>query len=225
MSEDWPLVIVLIITYERTELALRTIRAIKEKLIYPNLGWHIADDGSSQEHLDALFEAIGERVPTTSAERKGVGKSMNLGMKECLARGSYILWLEDDWELMRELHLYPLVQLLGQRQDVGMVRLGYISPGLSGDLISHAGQLWWKLNKTSYQYTFSGHASLRHAKFCRDYGDYKEGLTPGQTELWMCDHFNATEGPTVAIPVEGGAWGYFGHIGGKSLNDTKPETE
>ncbi len=220
---DWPLVVIMLITYMRTDLAVRTVKGVKEKLAYPNLGWHIADDGSTKEHIEALFEAIGQPVPVTNANRKGVGRSMNLGMRECLLRGSYILWLEDDWELVRPLELWPCVQLLGQVEDIGMVRLGYISPGLRGQLISHADRLWWKLEKTGFHYVFAGHASLRHAKFVAAYGNYREGLTPGETELYMCSQFNDTPGPTVALPCDGGAWGYFAHIGGESLNNVRPE--
>ena len=41
---DYPLVVVLLITYERTEVALTTIRGIKERIRYPNLGWNISPD-------------------------------------------------------------------------------------------------------------------------------------------------------------------------------------
>lgn len=219
---EWPLVIALIITFKRTELAIRTIKAVKERLIYPNLGWHIADDGSPNGHVSALREVIGSDVPMTDAKRKGAGRSMNLGMRECLLRCSYILWLEDDWELIRPLDLRPCVKLLGQQEGIGMVRLAYLSPGLVGSLIQHSDQLWWCLDKGP-QYTFTGHAALRHAKFCKAYGDYKEGLAPGETELWMCQHFTDTDGPKIAVPADGGIYGYFAHIGGASLANMKPE--
>ena len=42
---EWPEVAILIITYRRLALATEQIRSIKEFLDYPNLSWHIADDG------------------------------------------------------------------------------------------------------------------------------------------------------------------------------------
>lgn len=220
--DEWPPVVAMLVTYKRTDLAVRTVTAVKEKLTYPKLGWHIADDGSPLEHMEALFEAIGERVPTTNALRKGAGRSMNWGQKEAWQRANYILWLEDDWELVHLLDLRPFVQMMEELPTVGMIRMGYISPGLSGTLTSAAGQLWWLLNKGD-QYTFAGHAQLRARRFFKAYGPYKEGLTPGQEELYMCSEFTYKQGPTAAINAEMGIYGYFAHIGGESLNNIKPE--
>lgn len=218
---DWPLVAVMIVTYKRTELALRTIRGIQKHLDYPRLAWHIADDGSSPEHVTALQEAIGVGCGFTNAERKGVGRSMNLGMDACLAKADHILWLEDDWELTTPFDLRPCVRLLEDDASIGMVRLGYVSPGIKGELVSGAGRLWWKLGKGP-TYTHVGHAALRHRRFCEAYGHYQEGLAAGETELYMCGTFNTHDGPTVAVPAWTGEWGAFGHIGGESLKDLRP---
>ena len=102
-----------------------------------------------------------------------------------------------------------------------MVRLGYISPGVRGELVAGAGRLWWKLEKGP-TYTFTGHASLRHRRFCAAYGDYHEGISPGEEELYMCGTFNNRPGPTVVIPAFTGEWGPFGHIGAESLNNVRP---
>jgi len=48
MGDEWPPVIVLIITYRRLELALATIRSVKEKIIYSNIGFHIASRGNGK---------------------------------------------------------------------------------------------------------------------------------------------------------------------------------
>lgn len=221
---DWPLVVALLITYKRTNLAVRTIEGVQNNLVYPKdrLSWHVADDGSPAEHKDLLLRLCGEGTSYTNAERKGVGRSMNLGMQAALQRADYILWLEDDWELTQQFDLRPCVQLLEESQDLGMVRLGYISPGISGKLVSGAGRLWWRLQKGE-TYTFTGHASLRHKRFCQVYGAYHEGLTAGETELWYCGKVNGTIGPDVVVPAFTGEWGAFGHIGGESLKDVRPE--
>jgi glycosyltransferase involved in cell wall biosynthesis len=216
----------MLITYNRTELAKRTIQGVLKNLIYPNLVWHIADDGSDIGHVNTLLELLSESgisASVTNAGRRGVGRSMNLGMNYCLEQGAeYILWLEDDWELTQEFDLRQCVSLLDDSpRDVGMVRLGYISPGIEGALISGAGRLWWQLHKGS-TYTFTGHASLRSKQFCLAYGPYQEGLAPGETELYMCGTFNNKPGPNVVIPAFTGEWGVFGHIGSESLKDLKP---
>lgn len=220
---DNPAVIALLITYKRTDLAIRTIEGVRKHLGWANIGWHLADDGSGEEHLNKLREAIGPTyaVTVSDAARKGVGHSMNLGMEACLKRADYILWLEDDWELVQPFDLTPCVKLLEERQDIGMVRLAYISPGIEAQLVSGAGRLWWKLHKGP-TYTFTGHASLRHRRFCEAYGPYPSGLTPGETELAMCGKFNNSDGPAVALPAWTGEWGPFHHIGSESLKDVAP---
>ena len=219
---DWPMVVILLVTYKRTELATRVVRAIQQNLDYPNYGWVIADDGSPDGHVRAIVDAIGHEVALTNAARYGVGKSMNLGMAKALEYGDYILWLEDDWEVTKPVDLRPCVQLRKEREDVGMVRLAYISPGIRGELISGAGRLWWRLEKGP-TYTFTGHASLRHRRFCETYGQYQTGLAPGETELYMCGTFNNRQGPGVVLPAWTGEWGPFAHIGTESLKNMKPE--
>lgn len=219
---EWPLVVAMLITYKRTEVAVRTIRGVMDRLDYPRLEWHIADDGSDTAHLGAIQQAIGDvRTSWSNAQRRGVGASMNLGMAECLRRADYILWLEDDWELQQPFDLKPAVQLLHTEGSIGMVRLAYISPGIRGCLVSGAGRLWWMLDKGP-TYTFTGHASLRHRRFCEAYGPYVEDRAPGATELHMCGTFNNKQGPAVAVPAFTGEWGAFAHIGAESLKDVMP---
>lgn len=132
---DWPKVAILIITYKRTALAVRTIQGVLDHLVYPHerLHWHIADDGSSPAHISALRSLVDSySYTTTNTNRRGVGASMNEGSIECLKHADYILWLEDDWELTQNYDLRPCVELLSTNDHIGMVRLGYISPGIVG---------------------------------------------------------------------------------------------
>lgn len=212
---DWPPVIALIITYRRLDLALETIRSVRFRVDYPNIGFHIADDGSGPEYMARLLEEIGPTYSVTVSDacQQGVGRSMNLGMKEVLNRADLWLHLEDDWVLPDTLDLRPCVQVLVEDETLGMVRLGRLAAGLEAVSYSGAGKLWWRLKKGSDTYVFCGNAALRHRRFHEAYGDYKIGLQPGQTELWYCGRFNAREGPDIVWP----AWltyeQTFQHIG------------
>lgn len=218
---SYPSVSILIITYKRTAIALRTISGLQQHLQYSGpLHWHIADDGSNVEHIEALHNAIGN-CTLTNSKRQGVGVSMNLGMTECFNHSDFILWLEDDWYLEQPFNLDEHVKLLTNNVDLGMVQLGYISPGIKGELISAEGLLWWRLAKGP-QYTFTGHAALRHRRFFEAYGFYKPGLAPGYTELYMCGTFNGKQGPDIVVPAWTGIWGVFSHIGSESLKDVQP---
>lgn len=212
-----PVVIALIITYERTDLAVETIRSVKSRVQYPNIGFHIADDGSRPGHINRLLEEIGPTyaISVSNSRRRGVGSNMNLGMASCLRLADFILWLEDDWVIPngQMLDLRPCVQLMLDVPRVGMVRLGRLSAGLAGVTIAGADLLWWELSKGKDTYVFTGNAALRHRRFCQSYGPYPEGLRPGETELAMCAKFNSTDGPSIVWP----AWltqdRMFQHIG------------
>lgn len=55
-----PQLCIILITYLRTEMAVRTINGIVDKLDYPKelVSWYVADDGSPYEHMAAIFKTI-----------------------------------------------------------------------------------------------------------------------------------------------------------------------
>ncbi len=207
-------VIVLLITYRRLSLALETIRSIKEKLIYPDIGFHIADDGSGPEYINRLKDELKDyEVTVSDSARAGVGKNMNLGIQACLKRADFWLHLEDDWVLKEPLDLRPCVQLLEENPTIGMVRLGRLTANIKGEVLAGANKLWWNLFKNSDTYVFNGNASLRHRRFYETYGPYMEGLRPGETELSYCNRFFNTTGPSIVHPAWLSTEQTFFHIG------------
>jgi len=202
MSE-FPPVVLLLITYERTEVALQTIRGIKERVRYPNLSWHIADDGSNGNHVPRLIEEIGSDFEVTVSNTGGhsVGKSMNIGIAKCLERGDIWLHWEDDWVPNMDIEILPCVELLQQNEQVGMIRLGRLADDLYGKIIKGGDRFWWLLDKTKNPWVWVGHAAVRHRRFYNAYGPYHEGLTPGKTELGMQSSFNYKEGPDIVWPA------------------------
>ena len=216
VEREYPSVIVLIITYRRMELAVQTIRSIKDRLIYPNIGFHIADDGSGYDYVKALAHEIGPtyEITTSDSARAGVGANMNLGIEGALARADHWLHLEDDWVLPQTLDLTPCVDVLTQDEEIGMVRLGRLTAGLDAETYSSAGYVWWRLERKSDTYVYSGNAALKHRRFHDKYGPYKEQLTPGKTELWYCNRFNITPtGPDILWPSHLATDQVFYHIG------------
>lgn len=199
---DFPHVVALIITYERTDVARAAIRGVKDRIVYPSLSFHIADDGSNGGHVEALIEEIGADYEVTTSNTGGhsVGKSMNLGIAKCLERAHLWLHWEDDWVPNMEIDLKPCVRLLEDDDRVGMIRLGRLHPGLHGEVISGADRLWWLLSNED-EWAWTGHAALRHKRFHDAYGDYAEGLTPGRTEMDMLDKTNRIKGPGIVWPA------------------------
>ena len=200
---EFPLVIVLLITYERTEVALTTIRGIKERIRYPNLGWHIADDGSNGGHIEKLVEEIGADYEITTSNTGGhsVGKNMNEGIARCLERADMWLHWEDDWVPNMEIELIPCVELFQENEEIGMVRLGRLQTDLYGHVITGGDRLWWRLDKEKQLWTWVGHAAMRHRRFHDAYGIYPEGQTPGITELGMQSNVMCQPGPDIVWPA------------------------
>lgn len=224
---DYPPIWVMLTTYRRTEMALRTVRAIKQNLIYPNLGWYISDDGTDDpNHINSILEEIGSEYQkhTYNSARKGVGHGMNYVLQNVFEHyGHLVLSMEDDWELNRPVEFVPYVKTLMDHPEHGMIRFGYLSPNLLGYNISEEGKLFWRLDNNGETYRYAGHPHLKHLRFHEFYGYFDEGLTPGMTELSMCGKTNAKPGgPNILYPCDCGQWGFFGHIGADSLADVEP---
>ena len=223
---DYPEIWILLTTYNREEYALRTIQALKQNFIYPNVGFFISDDGSPSGHVERLVHEIGTeyQIRVYNSSRRGVGHGMNHCLRQIFEFADLVLMMEDDWILEKPLEVEPYMRLLRDHPEYGLVRFGYLAAGLLGYLVSEEGKLFWRLESNGETYRYSGHPSLRHKRFHEQYGYYDEGLAPGWTELSMCGRVNQNpSGPHLVYPADCGAWGFFGHIGGDSLKDTQPE--
>jgi len=214
MSE-WPEVVICLVTFKRTDYAVAVVEGLKKNLVYPNLSWHIADDGSGDKHQDAIIQAIGDMpwTLTDAHQRGGTGFNRNMGLEASFARSPYVLHIEDDWALKQEYILRPAVEVLRDNPDIGMVRLGYLEAGHVGRTRDLANLIWWQLDKDSgHRFVFAGHPHLLHARFHDAYGWYQKNLLPGLTEAAFATHFLLTDGPEIIYPI----WhftGFFAHIG------------
>ena len=218
MSE--PIVIILQ-TYRRTDVALRTIVAACRYLRYPDLRWYVADDGSAPQHVHlvhAWLNQHGANVIGGHSERLGYGATSNKAVRAAEQESSLLLFLEDDWELRTPLDLYAYACLLMETSEIGMVRLGNLNLDVRGRTWGHNGVLYWKLDHEPHiegTPVFTGHPSLRHRRYREAYGEYPGGLTPGDTELAYAWQFRVgpQDGPGIVWPVDYPAWGLFSHIG------------
>ena len=227
---------VILTTYLRQQEALRTVDKVLANFEYEgDLRWIIVDDGSPEvedrPYVYPLIEAIEtaghEVIKVYNSERRGVGHGMNVGIRTVLGHeGQVFLMLEDDWELLDLGYDFtPDVDLLLGHEDIGMIRYGYLAAGMSFHLFGRDNRLWFRIEP--HQYKFSGHPSLRHVRFHRAYGMYREGLPPGETELSMCAQVNQhPQGPMIITPCYyTQAYGLFGHIGTNSLKNEQPRKE
>lgn len=214
-----PDVIAILLTYQRTAYAQRTVAAAARSLRCDDLAWYVADDGSDEAHLAAVHETLAQydqQVVGGHSARVGYGANANRAWREASHYSPITLWLEDDWELTQSLDIRPYVQLLLAHEDVGMVRLGYLNAHMRGTSVARNGRLYWHLDHTPAvdgTPVFTGHPSLRHARYAESYGLYPEGLLPGDTELVYAYEYRVRKGPVILWPATYPEYGLFAHIG------------
>ena len=223
VMDNFPILSIVLLTCERTELALRTIRGIKQNLIYPEklIKWFVGDDGSSYAHSNALIQEIVSLGMTLADYHNEkfmpgthfAGKTWNRALGLAHQASDYVLLLEDDWELMRPIIVEPYIQLLSEREDVGMVRVSHLAVGSKVEIVGHNGIHYLNyLRGTSYAYV--GNPSIRHGRFTKALGFFAEDKSPGEIELDYDARFQENlEAPAIWRPADIPAWGIFGHTG------------
>lgn len=179
--------------------AMRTMEALQKHLKYSGeIHYHIADDGSPKEHVEKLLV---KDATTTCSNRNGYGASYNAATQLLHVTYDYLLMVEDDWELTRELDLDPLVQALDE--GIGCIRLGYLgwTQELRGKIIAKANQTFLLLDPSSEEpHVWSGHPRLETRIFQRYVGPWPENLDAGTTEFIVSKRQNSRE--NVVWPLD-----------------------
>lgn len=203
---DMPLVDVVFITWNRPRVMVRTWAALKERLMYPNLRWVVADDCSPDEVLEEIRDVLRPDIIFRTKERSGWGLNVNNALKQL--DSEFVFQTEDDKLLKEPLDLVPGVKVLAARVDFGMVRYwGLAGHALFGHLreIRAEGKkfnVWHLLKNSPFLYVYSNGAHLKHRRFHEAYGYYPEGYKLGYTEERFAHTFiDDKEGPgIVAFP-------------------------
>ena len=222
---DLPSISIVLVTYKRTSLAVRTIESTIQNLVYPKelLAWVVGDDGSPKKHGTALRKALkGQRVIEYSNERfrdEGqedtyfAGQTWNHALGIGYQNSDFVLFLEDDWELENQINLEPYVKLLQEREDVGIVTFRILSIGAETLTVGHNGEIFLQYGRRT-QYGYCGHPALRHARFVRHYGWFHEQRSPGEIEIDMDARYrDDPDGPHIWRPATLDQWGGWHHIG------------
>lgn len=214
-----PPVAIVLLTYERTGYALRTIESALQNLLYGRpFFWIIADDGSTPRHFDAVQGAIsaddqGNGPTSAFSQKQGYGRMANQAIRIAEENGCPItFFLEDDWLTERPFDITPYVQLLMEHDDIGMVRLGHLPVGLEAESMGWDGRMYLEIKK-SRQYCYSGNPHLKHRRFFEHYGMFPEDRNPGDTEIFYDWIVREHDGPKVVWPLAIGDTFPFGHIG------------
>lgn len=239
---DLPNLAILLQSYNRPDCAIRTINGIVDNLGYNGeIAWYLADDGSEKGSFENILNALrgrGQAILGYYNDRlyPFTATGWNKGLGICYQFSNYVLVMEDDWELSGnfdmnpenhpgkfnispymvggKFDIHPYIEMLSQREDVGMVRLGGLAVGNTVEIVGHNGHHYLKYLRDR-SYAFSGNPSIRHARFVRSYGWYDESgpRNPGELELAYDWKFRHTLGPDIWRPSDIPGWGIFHHIG------------
>lgn len=210
-----------IVAHARTELGVATVDGLIKNLRFDGeIGYYLGDDSGVYESAQAVINAlakstwyhIGVHCEDITPGTYFCGASWNITLKQCLKWSDVVLWMEDDWELRKELDVTKYVKLLREYDKVGMIRLGHMAVGSDLHSVGWDGTHYLRYLKTT-QYAYSGNPHLRHQRFVDAYGFFATDVNPGNLELDYDYKFHKTEGPEIWWPVDIGGWGVFGHIG------------
>lgn len=210
----WPPLAILIVTYNRRDVLLETLRRLHEHLDYA--GPHhliIADDGSDDGTLEAVDHHYPAAMPVVS-QRVGMGANTNAGLRAAFAWSDYVLQLQDDMHVLHHFDLHPHVAKLRDDSTAGFVRLW----GVGGHRYTATlDQAHWRIDWACEElYIPSDRPQLKHWRFHNHFGFYPEGLRTDQTEDAFCHQCKdrATPGaPAVLIPHGVDVERNFEHVG------------
>lgn len=221
MAFSWPVVAILIVTYDRPKEIRSTINALKTHIRYKGkLEWHIADDGSPEGYIHDLqkdYPELDFKVSTTP--RAGWGGNVNNGLRFC-RNLDYVFMIEDDYVAKRPINLTHGVMLLHKVKELGLVRYdGIYAHNLNLELrelkptpVGPIGYLRIRRDSPDL-YMYSHRPHLKHKRFHRFYGNYPVGQPLGLTEEMFAHRVKDKKaGPDLACLWNGIALA-FDHIG------------
>lgn len=191
----------------RAETFAETVATWEEHLHYvgnlKRLRLIIADDGSlinPRLRLPAIFKS--HEMVVVGQSRHGVGASLNIGFQRAFEISPLVLYAVDDWCLIHNFDISPWVQLLMEREDVGMVRLGPPHPNTSG-MIEAFTSNWqgWGLRLDRKGFAFGHRPALYHKRMLDIYGWFEEDVNAYECERLYNERFCSTAGPDIVLAL------------------------
>jgi len=211
---EWPEVVILMLTWGgppelgiseiRLKYMQQTISAIREHLKYPNLSWHIADDGSLPEYQERALALLGNDSYTFTDTKKGwdVNNNWNTGMKVAFERADVVGCWPDDRFLSYDFDVKSVVRLLMSYEDVCHIRMKPHESGMLTTSVQRVGQQWWMVEKQSpCRHVVTHGPCFRHKRYLKHYGYFPDNLWPlDLAEDTMDQVFRNTPGPEAVTP-------------------------
>ncbi len=183
---------VLYITYNRSDLLLKSIRSFIPTLTSTKLKFEVivTDDASTIEHVQTikLESAIDKFI--SSESNGGLGVNTNRGLNACAA--PIILQLQDDWIFAgQHSDLTDVLQVMQSDPEIGIIQLTdncsfdlpterrLTSTGIAYEVFTNDRLPW---NRDCGLRPYSDCPHIKSALFVKYIGPYLEGISMGVTE-------------------------------------------
>lgn len=200
---DFPLVSVLIVHYNRPDVLEKVFFSIKNNLSYPNLEFVLSDDFSRPEVIEQIKKIPFDKF-VLAHKNEGMGANTNKGIKAC--RGEYILQLQDDHILKEGFSdsIQKGLQILQADSTVGFIRF-LLSKSFRSTIPKSTGkieylavpkEMWKNRERGFFQYSDWPH--LKPAAIHTSLGLYLESKPIIYTENEFNVRFLRTKGLFVA---------------------------
>lgn len=207
---------------QRFANAVTAMRSWNENLLNDGrIFLHVADDGSKNDRFeDLLAYAIDifdkEKVCWSTQERRGVGASLNLGVRTHMFGNRLILHAVDDWVLHNPIDLRPWAKILESETNICGFRF-FPHPDLTGR-IKYINPGVYAMNLDRHHFAFATRPSLWHPRMFETYGFFDEGVSAYECERLYNERYCMTVGPDLwlALPDQ------WEHLGGVELGDITP---
>lgn len=214
MNNDYPILAIGIITYNRHYEFNEVLASILHRVKYPadKLRFVVSDDGSSRDYVSQLETR--ESFTVLRHNRLGMGGNWNKMIAACHEQADFVLCCQDDWKFTEPIDLRLAVRLLQVRPEYGMVRYHKLSghTGLPAvvkewdtsecfegfadglyEYVPHMMTFFELLPPFDGNNTFSpysGGVHLRHKRFTDCYGQYQEGVGFSDSEQRYFENVN-----------------------------------
>lgn len=202
----YPLVSVLIPTYNRPWILKKTIELLRANLEYKGeIIYYIGVDGN----LDTCKMFSGHSdIVCVPGPNSGLGANLNRLIEN--ADSDFLLQMDDDHHLLEQLNLNKHIKELQWNKKAGWIRLmGIAYHDYYAKLI---GEYWYIYWQSPEIYIPSNRPHLKHKRFHEYYGLYPEAKSLGETEEVFCRQCKDKDSHEikVLIPLNESKWNHVG---------------
>lgn len=204
----WPVISVLIPTYDRPWILRKVLEGLKKNLVYSgSIKYYIGFDGDKS--IAKMFSGDGDLIAIPGSNR-GLGANLNRLIQN--ATSDYLLQLDDDHLLIKSLKLDSHIRKLRYDETAGWIRLmGIAYHDYVATLEEQYWRIWWKSPEV---YITSNRPHLKHKRFHEHFGLYPEDVSLGETETQFCRQCKILgQGPNVLVPLDMLTESAWQHIG------------